>query len=172
MRMFGVLIWELTSKRTRSKESTSSFYTVWREFLNKSSPCFWCLTQKLRSIENSRLWHLTLISDESAVVSVYWILCLTTETLYFLTFTLVKHCIWGPSLFNAFIFIVIRKQSQTVLYTVDTLRKEMIPAQKTTETNYTYKHIKKACISIFTCYWHNFERFWVFTAPIEISLSC
>lgn len=172
--MFGVLIWGLTSKRTPSMESYFIFsHKVWREFLNKyRRPWFWCLTQKLRSLENSCLWCLTLISIENAVASAYWILCFTTEILCFLTFSLVKLCIWGLNLFNAFIFIVIRNQSQTVQYTVDTLRKEMIPAQQITDNNYTYKHIKKACLSIVMHYWHNSEGCWVSTAPVEISWSC
>lgn len=44
------------------------------------------------------------------------------------TSTLVKLHIEGVNLFNAFIFMVIREQSQTGLDTVGTLRKGMIPA--------------------------------------------
>lgn len=40
----------------------------------------------------------------------------------------VKFHIEGMNLFNAFIFMVIREQSQIGLDTVDTLRKETIPA--------------------------------------------
>lgn len=47
--------------------------------------------------------------------------------------------------------MVIREQSQTGLDAVHTLRKEIIPAQQVTDTNYTYEHIKKACISIAEC---------------------
>lgn len=46
----------------------------------------------------------------------------------FITSIPVKFHIEGMNLFNAFIFMVIREQSQIGLDTVDTLRKETIPA--------------------------------------------